>query len=161
MPDDSSPLPAQASSPREKHQKTCQSPSTSGGPHLLFPTFMVSIKIRKTPSSSARRQSVLNFGFSTHEHFVDLVSFYRSPMFTAAWLSTATNNLSLSITLRRRFSSKPGTIIQNGLSPPLGWFARSLSAACARNLSSSSPEDERFRPSASAPGRHGLHVFTL
>ena len=38
-------------------QKACQCSSTSGDRHLLFPTFVVSIEVRKAPSSCARKAS--------------------------------------------------------------------------------------------------------
>ena len=59
-------------------QKACQSASTSGCAHLCFPTFEVSMKVRNTPSSCARRvrssapsriaapkKYVVNLGFTT------------------------------------------------------------------------------------------------
>ena len=70
-------------------QKAWQSASTRGGPHLWSPTFEVSMKVRNTPSSCARKtsssvpsritapgKSVVNFGITT---FLDTVSGCRSP----------------------------------------------------------------------------------
>ena len=98
--------------------------STTGGLHPFSPTSVVSTKVRKytfsmcSPSELIRafpnKKSVVNFGFTT---FLDLVSFSRSPTLTAASLSTAVDNLSPSIILRRLFSSTPGTTIPTGLSP--------------------------------------------
>ena len=85
-------------------QMACQSSSTSGGAHLLFPTSVVLMKVRNTPSSCARSvkspapsrttasgKSVENFGFTT---FLDSMFFSKSPALTSSWLSTVMKLLS-------------------------------------------------------------------
>ena len=69
-------------------QMGCQSSSTSGGPHQVSPTFVVSMKVRSAPSSARRvsssapsrttasRTSVVNFGFTTG---LDAMFFSKSP----------------------------------------------------------------------------------
>ena len=98
--------------------KMAWSSSTSGGPHLLSPTF-VSTQVRSAHSSSARNvsssapsrttasgKSVVNFGFATG---LDSLFFSESPTFTASWLSTMMNLLSASIIPNRLLSCKPCT----------------------------------------------------
>ena len=80
---------------------------------------------RKMSSSAPSRMTtpgVMNLGFTA---FLDVVSFSRSPIFTAAQVSTARNNLKPSIILRRFFFSKPGAIL-TGLSPSFCWLAKML-----------------------------------
>ena len=103
--------------------------------------FMCSQKVSSFAPSliTAPGKSVVNLGLAT---FLDLVSFFRMPNLYCR--TTAMNNLSPSILLRRLFSKKPGTIILTGLLPSFCWFGKSLSAliklshtpcgaACARN----------------------------
>ena len=116
-------------------QKACQSASTSGGLHLWSPTFDVSIKVRNTPSSCARKvsssapfrtrppgKSAVNFGFTT---FFQIVSRCKSPAFTA--LPSDASQQSPSSILLRLLSNKPVTSFTTGLSPSLCWLVKSFS----------------------------------
>ena len=72
----------------------------------------------------APENSVANLGFTT---FLDLVSRWRSPTFTASWLSTTLNFLSASIVLLRLLFNRPGTTFPTGQSPSF-WSVKSFSA---------------------------------
>ena len=88
-------------------QNACQSSSSSGGPHLLSPAFVVSMRgAQPTFFTSLKRQlfrpftglcfwaSDTELGLDSGEHHQ---SFSKSPMFTASWLSTMMNLPSSSI----------------------------------------------------------------